>query len=76
MNDFIPNDVSMPADAKRMKLLTGPNASGKTIYLKQVCSVRSLTPTLPDMFFSSVSHMLVTGGPPCDCNHIKGSIKS
>jgi DNA mismatch repair protein MSH5 len=34
---FIPNDIeSGPQETRKLKILTGPNASGKTIYLKQV----------------------------------------
>lgn len=36
VNQFIPNDVIMGPDTKRMKVLTGPNASGKSSYMKQV----------------------------------------
>ncbi len=32
----IPNDTSMPADAGRVHVITGPNASGKSCYTKQV----------------------------------------
>lgn len=35
-NLFIPNDTHSSDDDTKMKVLTGPNASGKSIYLKQV----------------------------------------
>lgn len=33
---FVPNDTHSGGDHAKMKLLTGPNASGKSVYLKQV----------------------------------------
>ena len=33
---FVPNDTVFDKDRGRMKILTGPNASGKSVYLKQV----------------------------------------
>ncbi|GAB5369893.1 hypothetical protein AAMO2058_001445900 [Amorphochlora amoebiformis] len=33
---FIPNDTLMDSNLRRVQILTGPNASGKSIYLKQV----------------------------------------
>jgi hypothetical protein len=41
VGQFIANDTLMPEGegARRMKLLTGPNASGKSVYLKQACHV-------------------------------------
>jgi DNA mismatch repair protein MutS len=33
---FVPNDVELGADAARILLLTGPNMSGKSTYLRQV----------------------------------------
>ena len=33
---FVPNDTEFDKDSGRMKILTGPNASGKSVYLKQV----------------------------------------
>ena len=33
---FVPNDSCFDIEQGRVKLLTGPNASGKSIYLKQV----------------------------------------
>ncbi|XP_064386195.1 mutS protein homolog 5-like [Halichondria panicea] len=33
---FVPNDSSFDMNQGRVKLLTGPNASGKSVYLKQV----------------------------------------
>ena len=35
-NPFVPNDVVVEPNSQRMKILTGPNASGKSVYLKQV----------------------------------------
>ena len=34
---FVPNDTMSGGRHAKMKLLTGPNASGKSVYLKQVC---------------------------------------
>ena len=36
VNLFVPNDTVFEKDKGRMKVLTGPNASGKSVYLKQV----------------------------------------
>jgi DNA mismatch repair ATPase MutS len=36
MCDFVPNSTSFER-GENVKILTGPNASGKSIYLKQVC---------------------------------------
>ena len=33
---FVPNDTVFDKKSGRMKILTGPNASGKSVYLKQV----------------------------------------
>lgn len=34
---FVPNDACFDLEQGRVKVLTGPNASGKSVYLKQVC---------------------------------------
>jgi len=36
VNQFVPNDTVFHKDSGRLKILTGPNASGKSVYLKQV----------------------------------------
>lgn len=36
---FIPNNTSLGGDRERMVLLTGPNYSGKSVYLKQVALI-------------------------------------
>lgn len=36
VSDFVPNDTYASIDYGLMKILTGPNACGKSIYLKQV----------------------------------------
>ncbi len=36
MSPFVPNDSCFSLEHGRMKILTGPNASGKSVYLKQV----------------------------------------
>ncbi|XP_071511736.1 mutS protein homolog 5-like, partial [Diadema antillarum] len=33
---FVPNDAQFGGDHTRVKIITGPNASGKSVYLKQV----------------------------------------
>ena len=33
---FVANDFDIEAEKGRIKVITGPNASGKSIYLKQV----------------------------------------
>jgi len=43
---FVPNDTISGLSTGRMKLLTGTNASGKSVYLKQV----GLTPTALALF--------------------------
>ena len=35
-NPFVPNDICSGGDSGKIKILTGPNASGKSVYLKQV----------------------------------------
>ena len=37
VNQFVVNDTNMSVEEGKMKILTGPNASGKSVYLKQVC---------------------------------------
>ena len=39
MSPFVPNDTCCDLSHGRMKLLTGPNASGKSVYLKQVNTI-------------------------------------
>eukprot|EP01064_Diplonema_japonicum_P007985 TRINITY_DN15560_c0_g1_i2.p1 TRINITY_DN15560_c0_g1~~TRINITY_DN15560_c0_g1_i2.p1 ORF type:complete len:801 (+),score=175.12 TRINITY_DN15560_c0_g1_i2:1346-3748(+) len=36
---FVPNDIIVSKDEKRLSIVTGPNSSGKSIYLKQVAIV-------------------------------------
>lgn len=36
VDTFIPNDTDMPQDSSRVHIITGPNASGKSCYTKQV----------------------------------------
>ena len=36
VSPFVPNDTHCDTHNGRMKILTGPNASGKSVYLKQV----------------------------------------
>ncbi len=38
-SDFVPNDTELPADGPQMLLLTGPNMSGKSTYLRQVALI-------------------------------------
>ena len=38
---FVPNDMFSGGDHSKMKVLTGPNASGKSVYLKQVRNLGS-----------------------------------
>ncbi len=39
VSPFVPNDTCFGDEIGRMKVLTGPNASGKSVYLKQVLQV-------------------------------------
>jgi len=39
VSPFVPNDTYCDLENGRMKILTGPNASGKSVYLKQVCEI-------------------------------------
>lgn len=41
VNAFVPNDTCLGADHSKMKILTGANASGKSVYLTQVCLVQT-----------------------------------
>lgn len=43
---FVPNSTSFEGE-ERLVVLTGPNASGKSVYLKQVCGLVTLTVSLP-----------------------------
>lgn len=36
LSNFIPNDISSGLSVPKLKVITSPNASGKTVYLKQV----------------------------------------
>lgn len=36
MSPFVPNDACLDLEHGKIKVLTGPNASGKSVYLKQV----------------------------------------
>ena len=36
VSPFVPNDTCCDLAHGKMKILTGPNASGKSVYLKQV----------------------------------------
>ena len=36
VSQFVPNDSIFSKESGRLKILTGPNASGKSVYLKQV----------------------------------------
>jgi len=40
---FVPNDTAFDKDRGRIKILTGPNASGKSVYLKQVKGLLKLS---------------------------------
>ncbi|XP_059469871.1 mutS protein homolog 5-like [Neocloeon triangulifer] len=39
VSDFVPNDTDATKSEMRMKILTGANASGKSVYLKQVALI-------------------------------------
>ena len=36
VNQFIDNDTKIGGDSAKLQLITGPNSSGKSVYLKQV----------------------------------------
>lgn len=36
VNQFVVNDTNISVEKGKMRILTGPNASGKSVYLKQV----------------------------------------
>lgn len=36
VSPFVPNDACLDLEHGKIKILTGPNASGKSVYLKQV----------------------------------------
>ena len=57
MTAFVPNDAHIDLKHGRMKVLTGPNASGKSVYLKQVPLLISLC------LLISTFLMLVTQAP-------------
>jgi DNA mismatch repair ATPase MutS len=37
---FVPNSTTITEQTKRVNVITGPNYSGKSIYIKQVCDIR------------------------------------
>jgi DNA mismatch repair protein MutS len=39
---FVPNDVRLDADAQRVLILTGPNMSGKSVFVRQVALIALL----------------------------------
>jgi len=56
----VPNDTLSGLDTGRMKLLTGTNASGKSVYLKQVeFMLRSAHGTLPTVLAGKVVRSVV-----------------
>ncbi len=40
---FVPNDTFSGGEHSQMKILTGANASGKSVYLKQVLQAKPFT---------------------------------
>ena len=36
IDNFVPNDVDSSEEAGYVKILTGPNSSGKSVYMKQI----------------------------------------
>jgi len=56
---FVPNDTVFDKERGRMKILTGPNASGKSVYLKQVkliCTCLLLIPLKQACCLAGCSH--------------------
>ena len=43
MNMFVPNDTVLDLSCGKMKILTGANASGKSVYLTQVTNIHVAT---------------------------------
>jgi DNA mismatch repair protein MSH5 len=43
VDDFVPNDTFSGDQHSLMKIITGPNSSGKSVYLKQVINDVSLS---------------------------------
>lgn len=43
---FVPNNIQSSRQEGKMKILTGPNASGKSVYMKQVRSTENKDETL------------------------------
>ena len=39
---FVPNDIQSGKDYSNIKVITGPNACGKSVYLKQVRTVKGI----------------------------------
>ena len=57
MSSFVPNDTCCDLSHGRMKLLTGPNASGKSVYLKQVNTIIFNFPSVDDV--TSTGYMYI-----------------
>ena len=52
---FVPNDIYSDSETGKIKVLTGPNACGKSVYLKQVVSFITYTSYLYSTLIESVS---------------------
>lgn len=65
VDTFIPNDTLMQADQARVHVITGPNASGKSCYTKQVRCRLSIGSTCCLPVASARSHYLLNASEPC-----------
>ena len=92
LNQFIPNDTLMDSSKNSVHILTGPNSSGKSVYLKQVglivylahlgCWVPASKATIPitNKIFTRIqtveSVSLGISSFACDVNQISQALRS
>ena len=59
MTAFVPNDTHIESNRGRVKILTGPNASGKSVYLKQVRGIPCVHESVLESVHESVHEFIL-----------------